>query len=297
MPQLQRLGCGNNFMLRVEGVRVFQPALQANRMLKHLDLGQCRIGDDGIGLIADALVGNTTMDKLNIRGNFITSAGLDHITRLLVLTQLNTIGLGNNDDIFNDEDATQRFVSTLQQRESTIQGLPSIELCRFPGDEDSKIVTLASIKNSLVRNQQLNHVNLLLLAPPPPPPPPPPPQQQQQQSRPQPGSATAMMPKISHTATAKFATVPNNAGASAIFKLLQARPALLIKRIKRPTIAATAAAVATLNRRQLESFPQQHAPTEAALKNSHSIKLAPIQIMPSMPRCRNTARECGGNYC
>jgi hypothetical protein len=43
-----------------------------------------------------------------------------------------------------------------------------------------------------------------------------------------------MMLKISHKAITKFAKVPNNAGASAIFKLFQARPQLLEKRIKRP---------------------------------------------------------------
>jgi hypothetical protein len=38
-----------------------------------------------------------------------------------------------------------------------------------------------------------------------------------------------MMLKIAHKAIAKFSMVPNNAGASAIFKLFQARPALLEK--------------------------------------------------------------------
>ena len=50
------------------------------------------------------------------------------------------------------------------------------------------------------------------------------------------------MLKISHVAITKFAAVANNAGASAIFKLLQARPVLLQKRIKRPSSAAAAAA-------------------------------------------------------
>jgi hypothetical protein len=54
-----------------------------------------------------------------------------------------------------------------------------------------------------------------------------------------------MMLKVYHTAITKFATVaPSNAGASAIFKLLQARPALLVKRIQPPAAAAPAAAPA-----------------------------------------------------
>jgi hypothetical protein len=57
-----------------------------------------------------------------------------------------------------------------------------------------------------------------------------------------------MMLKISHKAIMKFAMVPNNAGASAIFKLFQARPALLEKRLKRP--AATAVVVSQEQRRR-----------------------------------------------
>jgi hypothetical protein len=47
-----------------------------------------------------------------------------------------------------------------------------------------------------------------------------------------------IMLKVWHKAITKFAlVVPNNAGASAIFKLFKARPQLLEKRIKRPVDA------------------------------------------------------------
>jgi hypothetical protein len=98
----------------------------------------------------------------------------------------------------------------------------------------------ASIKRSLKRNEQLNRVTLLLVSPPPPPPML---RQQQQQQQQQQQNTTSMMLKISHKAITKFATVgSNNAGTSAIFKLFQARPALLERRIKRPATAVTAAA-------------------------------------------------------
>jgi hypothetical protein len=173
------------------------------------------------------------MDVLSIRSSFVTSDGIDDITRLVVSTQLKTIGflMLLNDDMFDDEDATQRFVSVLQQQESTVQEMPGLDLDDFPGDEASHITTLNSIRNSLVRNQQLNRVNLLLLAPQP---------QQQPPPRPQPGSATTMMLKISHKVIATFAAVPNNAGLSAIFKLLRARPAIPLT-----TARAAAASVPT----------------------------------------------------
>jgi hypothetical protein len=53
-----------------------------------------------------------------------------------------------------------------------------------------------------------------------------------------------MILKISHAVITKFATVPNNDGASAIFRLLQARPAILEKRLQLPAAAAAAAVLA-----------------------------------------------------
>jgi hypothetical protein len=139
-----------------------------------------------------------------------------------------------NRDIFNDIQATQHFVSTLQHKISSVQKLPLTSPYHFP--KDSRDAIYASIKCSLIRNHQVNRVALLLV----PPPPTPHLQQQQQQH------ATGMMLKISHKAITKFATVgSNNAGTSAIFKLFQARPALLEKRIKRPSPAAAAATPST----------------------------------------------------
>jgi Leucine Rich repeat len=52
-------------------------------MLKELQLGGCFIGDKGISLIVDVLVGKTSMDALNIRNNAISPRGLGDITRLI----------------------------------------------------------------------------------------------------------------------------------------------------------------------------------------------------------------------
>jgi hypothetical protein len=93
-------------------------------------------------------------------------------------------------------------------------------------------------------NQQLNRVVLLLI--------PPPPTQQH---------ATSMVLKISHKVITKFATVgSSNAGASAMFKLFQARPALLEKRIKQPAVAA-------LSRPQPDSSSNDAAKRQPALRS------------------------------
>jgi hypothetical protein len=159
------------------------------------------------------------MDILRIGWNGLTSNGLEDIMRLVKSTRLKTIDFrAGNFGIFGDENVTQRFVSALQHINSTVQELPGIASVDFP--INIRKASNASIKNSLTRNKHLNHVDLLL-APPHPP---------QQQQR----NATTMMLKACHNAIIKFAKVPNNAGASAIFKLFQARPALLEKRLKRP---------------------------------------------------------------
>jgi hypothetical protein len=164
MPQLQRLECR---LLSVEEVRAFQPGLQANQKLKELSFHCCyNMGDEGIRLIADALVGNTTMDTLDICENRITPVGLDDITRLIESTQLQKVTLWCRREtfttIFNDEAATKRFLTALQHKSSSLQ-----ELRKISGIDEFLAVTAATIKNSLTRIRQLNRVNLLLLTSPP----------------------------------------------------------------------------------------------------------------------------------
>jgi hypothetical protein len=198
---------------------------------------------------------NTTMDLLNISANFVSCAGLVNITQLLEsMTQLKTIGFcSRNPGIFNDQDATHHFVSKLQQKKLSVHELPGIA---FPHE------WRASIQNSLARNPQLNRVALLLVPLPLPPPPPPPPLLQRQQQQQQQQHATSMMLKISHKVITKFATVPNIAGASAIFKLFAARRQLLEKRTKRPTATAVAATTATGSSNDAGSPTDGHYPTQ-----------------------------------
>jgi hypothetical protein len=233
MPQLKRLDCSN---LRAEGFRAMLPGLRLNRTLKELVLCYCRLDGECLHLLADALVGNSIIQVLNISYNAITSVDLADIMRLIESTKLNSICFSPT--LLRDEAATRGFVTALQVRNTSLQELPMIRPQDFPGDQAIQIATFSSINNSLTRNRQLNLANTLLLAPPPPP-------QQQQQQR---NVAASMMLKISHKAIAKFAMVPNNSGASAIFKLFQARPALLEKRLKRP--AAVSASVAVTVSRQ-----------------------------------------------
>jgi Leucine Rich repeat len=229
MPQLQRLSCLWS-PLMAEGIRAMQPGLCNNQTLKELDLYLCQISDEGVRALADALVGNTTMELLILSDNNITPQGLRDITRMIESTRLQTIAFAySNKGIFENEDVTQNFVSTLRQAKSSVQELTGVDEKRMGVDEKSpesgsRAATVATnVKNSLTRNRQLNRVNLLLLARQP---------QHQQQQRCHAG--TSVMFKISHKAITEFAAVPDNVGASAIFKLFQARPQLLEKRLKQP---------------------------------------------------------------
>jgi Ran GTPase-activating protein (RanGAP) involved in mRNA processing and transport len=211
--------------------RRFARALSRHAFLTDLDLSHCRIRDKHCHWIVDGLVGNTRMKALDIRGHYMTPLGLAEITRLLESTQLETISFWWS--MWSNKDVTQRFVYSLQHKNCSVQDLSDLERDYFPGKQD--------VQNSLKRNQQLNRVNLLLA-----PPPPPPLRQQQQQQQQQRTHAGTMMLKVYHKAITQFATAPNNAGACAIFKLFQARPAILEKRLKRPTTTAaiTAAVLA-----------------------------------------------------
>jgi hypothetical protein len=74
-----------------------------------------------------------------------------------------------NDTVLNNEDATQRFVTTLQQQKSRVQEMPGLDdnysrTSALDANNSSSSSSSSSIKNSLTRNQQLNRVDLLLLA-------------------------------------------------------------------------------------------------------------------------------------
>jgi hypothetical protein len=182
------------------------------------------------------------LELLDINGNRVTSTGLVDITRMIKSAQLKTIRIFGNESIFNDQDATQHFVSTLEQKKSSVEDMPHVLDYYFYPEFRHRTIC-ASIRSSLTRNQQLNRVVALLLVPQLPTP-------QQQQ-----GATTSMMlyKILAHKAIAKFATIGssninnnnNNGGASAIFQLFQVQPALLKKKqIKRPSPAAAAAAAA-----------------------------------------------------
>lgn len=105
---IQRLKCSLCITSDSQILPAMQHGLSANTSLKELDLSNCFFGDEGMRLLADALVGNnnnnTTIETLKVGNNLIKSTGLADITRILESTQIKTIDFGNNHRVFYDDD-------------------------------------------------------------------------------------------------------------------------------------------------------------------------------------------------
>jgi Leucine Rich repeat len=199
----------------------FARVLSRHEFVKKLVISYCGLGDEGIRIIADGYDGSTIIEVLDIGCNQITSVGFSDIMRLIESTRVKTISFWGN-RVFDNENANQQLVAKLHKN-THVQTLNA----NWVGGGRELEELENTVNNICARNKCLANVNLLLV-----------PTLQQQQ---QPNEKTSlMMFKTWHKAIAKFATVPNNAGASAIFKLFTARPQLLEKRLKRPTAAAAA---------------------------------------------------------
>jgi Leucine Rich repeat len=315
MPQLQRLSCSCTINLCMEGVRALQPGLRNNQTLKELNLFYCRIGDEGIRLIADALVGNTIIEVLDISSNYLSSKSLPNITRIIETTHLRKIMLANDDGVFDDNAATLNFAHSLSRNQfltllrifissitsSTsrmifqalesntvleemhlgqfsnhqqcmahladslprMKGLKRLHLCwplrpiqneflpalhkntsleEFPGPNTTKFpengVLVMAINIILTRNRDMHRADLLLAL------------------QPRTGRPVASKSGIWCMTMAKIVGSGNDdsngedsravgyPGASAVFKILQKRTAILEKQLRRPAAAAAASAVA-----------------------------------------------------
>jgi hypothetical protein len=63
---LKRLLCAN-FSLGVEGAIALQPAIRANQTVEKLVLHRCNLGNEGLSVIADAILeGNTTISDTSV---------------------------------------------------------------------------------------------------------------------------------------------------------------------------------------------------------------------------------------
>jgi Leucine Rich repeat len=144
----------DNGLVSGEGVRAFQPALQTIRTLKELRLSWCRFGDEGIRLLADALAGNTTLEKFDVEHNGITSRGLPDITRLLESTRLQKISVKGNGHIFNDVNTTLSFARNVS-RHIFLKDL-DISNCKLGDGDPLHIITNALVGNTTMKTLDIH---------------------------------------------------------------------------------------------------------------------------------------------
>jgi hypothetical protein len=210
---VQRLSLGSP--LTVACARTIQPGLRSNRNLKELNLSGCHFDDECLGLIVDALIGNTSMDVLDISANYdITwNVLVDDITRLVESTRLKKVGV-HNTDLFKDEHAVQRFTDVLR-RHSSLEEMPGLDLDEFP-----------VVRNLLARNVRLRRANALLAI------------------QPRTNMPIASKSGIWYMAMEKLSIpIPDgSSGSSAIFHILRTRLGILEKQLLRPAAAVDAAA-------------------------------------------------------
>jgi Leucine Rich repeat len=195
-----------------------QPGLQSNRTLRELNLFGCAIGDEGIRLIADALVGNTTMDALGIGMNDITFDGLDDITRLLESPRLKKLDMQSNYTAIRNEASTQRFATVLTRHEFLMK--LDISQCEL-GNAGLRIIARGLVGNTTMESLNISWNDL---------------------------TSDGLDDITRLVESTRLQTIDfQHAGASAIFKLFTARPQLLEKRLPRPAAAAaTTTAITTM---------------------------------------------------
>jgi Ran GTPase-activating protein (RanGAP) involved in mRNA processing and transport len=85
---------GNPFGRNSTATRIILEGLRSNTALKQLDLGRCRLDDQGMSILANALaIRNASILELNLQWNDITSMGVralvdDHVEVVKTLTKL-----------------------------------------------------------------------------------------------------------------------------------------------------------------------------------------------------------------
>jgi hypothetical protein len=102
--------------------------------IQRLEFTDCNLGrNGGVRLIADALVGNTTMDTLCVTNNNITDVGLaDGITCIVNTTQLKTLNFTKgNYDIFAKVENNKQFAEAVEKNVFLLE-LPGITHITHP---------------------------------------------------------------------------------------------------------------------------------------------------------------------
>jgi hypothetical protein len=176
----------------------------------------------------DAFVGNTTMQVLLLSAYDIASNGLPDVTRLVKLTRLSHIDFRYNLNTFDNNDTTWQCIRAVFQSVTQSTILECIYMIDGPGFGDDDLHDLSKVNDIFVRDLGVELATALLVLQP--------------GTRRPIGSKSGLWPtafaELATTAaspspsTNSGAAVPGYPGASAIFKILHARPGILEKQLR-----------------------------------------------------------------
>lgn len=188
-----------------EGIGALQQGIQSNRSLRVLRLRSCRIRDGGLGLLVASLVGNTTLQHLDICHNLITPNGIaQHVPTLLQSTRLQVIRVrGYHHDGRFDSQSLQRLRDELLPNPHLLQlHLGTRAENRFPQHVAEIEDILAQNRDwPTVRQTGVNQAKAVLARQPP-------------------GNNCAVLLQAIATLAARRC----HSGASGVLSILQARP-------------------------------------------------------------------------
>jgi hypothetical protein len=108
-PSLQKL-CLNGFVLRLGNAETLQGAFRNIPHLVELNLSYCEMDDALLRVITDGLVGNATLDILDISHNsFTANAFLSNVARLLESTRVKECKCGSYSIELNNVEISRPF--------------------------------------------------------------------------------------------------------------------------------------------------------------------------------------------
>jgi Ran GTPase-activating protein (RanGAP) involved in mRNA processing and transport len=146
---------GNHFGRIVGAVECIADGLGSNSTVLKIDLSGCDLGDGGVSTLAQRLVSqNTTLQKLSIRNNLITSTGVGMLIEAMEQSShhITDLELTNNPMIGNE-------VASLLARSLGNNALPCLTRLALSscGNEDDRFIELVS---ALEQNTSLLHLDL-----------------------------------------------------------------------------------------------------------------------------------------
>jgi hypothetical protein len=130
------------------GLQLLLGSFRTNTKVKELQLSNCKIADEDLSCLVEALEGNTALEVLDLSDNLnLTSIGVKHITRIISSTRLKKIKFGAVGVDFNVKGVAKRFAHVLR-RNKFLQSL-EIDVRSLPGSAAAMMFRALEVNTTL----------------------------------------------------------------------------------------------------------------------------------------------------